>query len=107
MEHCKHLFFFACPKKNQKRAAGKDDGPFPAGSLIELLCYCGEEQWGLDALMRALKEETERQVNAASSLRTLCEALGSLRFTSVIQTVILAPANRILLYNLLLVGSVM
>ena len=73
------MFFFACPKKNQKKAAGKDDGPFPAGSLIELLYYCGERQWGLDALMQALKEDTERRVDAASSLRisaTLCVLCG-------------------------------
>jgi hypothetical protein len=35
------MYFFACPKKYQKRATGNDDGAFPVGIPIKLLHYCG------------------------------------------------------------------
>jgi hypothetical protein len=42
------LFFFACPKKNQKRTSEKNYIPFSDGISIKLLYYCGEGQGGLD-----------------------------------------------------------
>jgi hypothetical protein len=36
------LFFFACPKKNQKRTPENETARFRGGISIRLLCYCGE-----------------------------------------------------------------
>jgi len=35
------LFFFASPKKNQKRSPTNDDGPFVGNSYVDRLYYCG------------------------------------------------------------------
>jgi hypothetical protein len=34
------MFFFACPKKNQKKTPAKDYIPFAGSSYVELLYYC-------------------------------------------------------------------
>ena len=36
------LFFFACPKKNQKRTPENETARFRGGICIKLLYYCGE-----------------------------------------------------------------
>jgi len=34
------MFFFASPKKNQKKSPAKDYSPFAGGSYVQLLYYC-------------------------------------------------------------------